>query len=486
MQFKLTVALLAALSVAEASHGHRAQYRHLVRRQGYEYGQAPNSTTSAAESVAPTTTDAAVEESSTASLTFGTTTAESVEFTYPTGTGATASSVLPITFAPTGTAPAIPSGTGSSSNETSVAGDELVTSTISSTQIFTVTLCPSTVVDCPAKSTSLVTTVIAVGTTVCPQSELDGATPTAEPTGAVVTASNPVSEVTHEVVQTATLTVGPSSSARVITQTFTRTSVETIYQTVTLTRSKASTTATPESSDKPVVGGGEDVEGTTTLTSTSTSTQYITVHSTRTPVAGETGSAVELPTGTAVGGESCAAPSTVTVTAQETVYVTVGNVESATTFTPSAVPEFSTIGEEAPSSTAAEVVPTTIETTITSDLPKQTFAPYPIKNGTHASPTASSGFLTFTKPADYDTAVPTATPAATESSVEPVVVPSTVYVVPMPADSTDGPEASEAPVETSVAPEPTATEAPVESSAAPAETSPTAPAYGSYGRFRRA
>ena len=467
MQFKLSIALLAALSVAEASHARRAPFKHLVRRQGTYYGSpAVNASSSVAaeETSTPTTsltfdtTPLAVESSSLPTFVLDS------SIVYPTGTGSGPSGVTP-----SGTG-AHPTGTGTSES-TSVAEEELVTSTISSTQIFTVTLCPSSVTDCPSRSTSLVTSVIAVATTVCPKSELE-ATPTAEPTGEVVTATTPVSEVTHEVIQTATITVGSGPSAHPVTQTYARTSVETIYQTVTITRAKASATPVADKTPKPVEGGAETITSgtTTTLTSTTTSTQYVTVHSTRTPVAGESSAVVvDAPTGAS----DCAIPTTVTVTAQETVYVTVGGANSApattvtgtitdsvTTFTPSASPDFSSIDE-------------VVETTITSSsFPSETFAPYPIKNGTVPSGTAApSGFLTFTKPAGYGSEAPTATPAATESSsssVEPAV--STVYVVPQPVDSTSAPESSVAPIETS-------------SSAAPAET-PTG-SYGTYGRFVR-
>ena len=42
------------------------------------------------------------------------------------------------------------------------------TSTIYSTSVYTVTSCAATVTNCPARSTILVTSVIAVSTTVCP------------------------------------------------------------------------------------------------------------------------------------------------------------------------------------------------------------------------------------------------------------------------------------------------------------------------------
>ncbi|KAF2197568.1 hypothetical protein GQ43DRAFT_357026, partial [Delitschia confertaspora ATCC 74209] len=60
--------------------------------------------------------------------------------------------------------------------------EELVTSTIYSTQTFTVTMCASTVANCPARSTTTVVSVVPVSTTVCPAS--GASTPAAAvPTG---------------------------------------------------------------------------------------------------------------------------------------------------------------------------------------------------------------------------------------------------------------------------------------------------------------
>ncbi|KAF1358242.1 hypothetical protein EJ07DRAFT_76447, partial [Lizonia empirigonia] len=165
----------------------------------------------------------------------------------PVGTGASSSTlasaskpVYPNGY-PSGSGPrptgvtAFPSGTGSGSYPETTPMSDYVTSIIYSTQIFTVTACPSTVSDCPARSTSLVTSVIVVGTTVCPESDLTTAT-SAPSAPAVVTSAYPVSEVPHEVTETLTYTVGVGSSAHPVTTEVTSTSIQTIYSTVVVTK----------------------------------------------------------------------------------------------------------------------------------------------------------------------------------------------------------------------------------------------------------
>ncbi|ORY03947.1 hypothetical protein BCR34DRAFT_65207 [Clohesyomyces aquaticus] len=366
---KLTVAFLAALAVADASGAHGR--RHVRRQYGYggysESSAAPAGFTNSSSAATPASSTAlpvgvsssvvVASESSVAIPTFvgtgygSSSGADSTALpaatssslptfpssgTIPTyvGTGSAVSSAVAETPATTA-APTFPS-TGFSFPVTGVVNstagaEELVTSIVYSTQVFTVTSCGSTVSDCPAKSTVMVTSVVAVGTTVCPKASL---TPTAagssalpaqsslSPSALVEISSTPASEITHKVTKTYTYTVGTGSVAHPTTTEVVETSTETVYKTIYLTKpagSIALPTATP----------AETLEGTTTVSSTSTTTKYITVYPTPAASSAEglgsvvpTGPGGVVPTGPA-GGE-CLPPVTVTVTAQETVYVVSG------------------------------------------------------------------------------------------------------------------------------------------------------------------
>jgi hypothetical protein len=304
----------------------------------------------------------------------------------------------------------------------------MVTSTIYSTQIFTKTACPPTVTDCPAHSTKLVTSVVAVGTTVCPESDLPKATPTK-----AVTSSYPVSEVVQTYTETLIYTVGVGSTAHPVTTEVTSTSTSTQYSTVVITVGKPTPTGeVPADATGPAGGenayptgpaggenvypkGGEDV--TSTIKSTSTSTKYITVKPTPTgegdvPAdsesnpSGPAGGNGAYPTGNATpsvpagseGGEDCAAPVTVTVTAKETVTVTKGgDYPAATPNSPEETPE----------------VPS--EHTASSGMPSVPTGMYPVPgNGTNPYPAGPTGFKTSTKPA-----MPTGTGYVPATSVLP-------------------------------------------------------------------
>jgi hypothetical protein len=200
----------------------------------------------------------------------------------------------------------------------------------------------------------------------------------------------PVSEITHTITETLTYTVGTGENAHPTTTEITSTSTETIYKTMTITKDHASPTGAYEA--------GEEITGTTTLLTTSTTTKYITVHPT--PSKGAVESEVpsdSYPTGPAAppsneeGECKPQPPVTVTVTNQETVTVTVGQE------TPIATPASSAaVVTEAPvpSSSAA----------VESEIPVPTsyvtvpVIPYPAGNGTGAYPTAPTGFVTATKP----------------------------------------------------------------------------------------
>ncbi|KAJ5930351.1 hypothetical protein N7466_005844 [Penicillium verhagenii] len=89
--------------------------------------------------------------------------------------------VCPLTEVTQATSTAIPEGQASSTSET----PGFTTSTIVSTRVVTITACPASVTNCPArmKTTSLTTETIVVSTTVCPVTEAAGATQTGYPSG---------------------------------------------------------------------------------------------------------------------------------------------------------------------------------------------------------------------------------------------------------------------------------------------------------------
>lgn len=64
----------------------------------------------------------------------------------------------------------------------------MTTSTIYSTQLITVTACPTTVTSCPASHTSIITSVVVVSTTVCPVAEV---TPQPQPPVHIPVVSQP-------------------------------------------------------------------------------------------------------------------------------------------------------------------------------------------------------------------------------------------------------------------------------------------------------
>jgi hypothetical protein len=155
-------------------------------------------------------------------------------------------------------------GTGASS---AVSDVEMTTSTVYSTQFITVTSCAETVTNCPAESTKVVTSVIAISTTICPVTEAGGSPPTASATATApigtgvsevaasssatapmgtgaysvplgtgvsdvvsATASGPAETVTHVTNSTLTYTLGAGSSTTVVTTTIQHTSTETLYK----------------------------------------------------------------------------------------------------------------------------------------------------------------------------------------------------------------------------------------------------------------
>ncbi|KAI9890700.1 MAG: hypothetical protein M1814_003769 [Vezdaea aestivalis] len=220
------------------------------------------------------------------------------------------------------------------------AAPEMVTATIYSTQLVTVTSCAPTVTYCPAHSTAVVTSVVAVSTTVCPASEASKYTsPTLSPTMPPATFnytpsnSTAVAPITPSVSvstgsATLTYTIGSGSSTTVVTTTVQMTSTITNTVTDTITLQRVTQTG----------AGGAD-EPTTIIKSTST--KYVTQ---TVPAPGSSTTDVS-PQGTQGSGQEkstgCPPPATVTVTQTQTqapVTVTVAPVTVTTTYTPTIEP----------------------------------------------------------------------------------------------------------------------------------------------------
>ncbi|KAJ5918160.1 hypothetical protein N7454_010535 [Penicillium verhagenii] len=89
--------------------------------------------------------------------------------------------VCPLTEVTQATSTKLPKGQASSTSE----APSFTTSTMVSTRVATITACPASVTNCPArmKTTSLTTETIVVSTTVCPVVEAVGATQTGSPSG---------------------------------------------------------------------------------------------------------------------------------------------------------------------------------------------------------------------------------------------------------------------------------------------------------------
>jgi hypothetical protein len=386
-------------------------------------------------------------------------------------------------------------------------GSELVPSVIYTTQIFTSTGCAQTVTDCPASSTILVTSTIPLTTTVCPKSELPTPTPeattsaapnapsvpgngygTGDKTSAVVEAvSTPVTEKVHVSTETLVYTIGTGSSAHAVTTEVATTSTETIYKTIYITKSYETASPSKEGveSEAAPTGGKDEATTYTTLESTSTTTQFITVHpSASAPAANVPGNgygtgedvpvegagSVVPPGGGAGGAGECAPATTVTVTEQETVTVTAGQ-STPTAEVPAEEENVSSAYVPAESTPASDSAP------VPTDVP----APYPVGNGTLPSGTgASSGFLTQTRPVGGSPSVPSggfSYPAPSGTGV-PVAPTSELPTFVLPTESSAAVESTAAPVGE-------------ESSAVVATPAPSAPAvdygngYQTGGNYKR-
>jgi hypothetical protein len=318
---------------------------------------------------------------------------------------------LPLTTAAPVESIPYPSGTGVAFPVTGVAnttaapgeGEYIVTSTIYSTQIFTLTV----TVPGEADATKLITSVVPIATSIC--TKTSGVPDTV--TAPVATA--PVSEVVHVTTATLTYTIGVGSTAHPVTTEIVQTSTETIYKTIVVTQPAA-----PVSSVE-AVGSVVPIEtptGTTVISSTSTTTKFVTVYPTPAssgyPVGAE-GSVVPVPAGAS--GE-CAPPLTETVTVKETVYVTAGYEAPATSALPADV-----------TSAVVPGVPTG------APVPSAPF-PFPASNGTVAGP-APTGFLTQTKPVEATNVVPYPTGPAPAVTAPSGTAPGTEYPTAVPGTS---------------------------------------------------
>jgi hypothetical protein len=325
-------------------------------------------------------------------------------------------------------------------NETGIPGPRMTVSTIYETQTFTVTSCAPTVTDCPAESTKLVTSIVAVSTTVCPVTEAGGYAASTPPSsivapvstggyaastppssivapistgvyssGSPVATSAPAESVVTKITNaTLTYTLGYGSSTTIVTTTIQQTETETITKTVYMTRPASgaggygASSVSAEAVTSPTA--------TTTISSTSTFTKIVTVYAVPSEsgsvyaVPSESGSVYAIPSqsGSVVaaaattGVGECAAPVTVTVTAQETVTVTAGSESYAAVSTFVSTPAS---GITTPSSSV--VLP--IESSTPAFYP--TGAPY----GNFTLPSAASkvqpsGFMTIKHPSGTDPA----------------------------------------------------------------------------------
>lgn len=468
MMMKLTVAFLATLAAADAAQSHGRRH---IRRADYSYGNGyGHGSESSGLSALPVGTGSSAVVDTAAptevpSLTGG--------FEYPTGPaggpsgsvdvpGTSGSVVVPdpatavvdstlIAFPSTGIPVPYPTGSGVSFPSTGIAntgtpdeGQYVVTSTIYSTQTFTLTV----TIPGEADTTKLVTSVVPIATAII--TKTSGVPDTTE----VPVLSAPISEIVHVITETLTYTVGVGSTAHPVTTEIVQTSTETIYQTIVVTVPAA----------EPTVVGSEDAvvsegpSGTTTVLSTSTTTKVITVY----PVpAGSSGASVALPISTGPAGE-CNPPVTQTVTVKETVTVTAGQEVPATTAKPdatnSAIDDLSSVSLSS--------------------------VPYPLGNSTTVIP-ASTGFLTATKPAEtvIPAPYPTGTAPAVPTDTAPVgtAVPGTSglpsFALPseLAVPSSTALPAESVPAQSSIV-EPSAAATPSDYSYSP---------YGSYAKNRR-
>lgn len=294
---KLTVAFLATLAAADAAQAHGRRH---VRRAGPDYGNGYGYGAPPAYSLPGTGAHA----SSTVAL--------PATSDLPKG-GEGSPSSLP--YVGTGTAPAI--STGSPAAEYPPTFDTVVPSAPLTTAPVHPTAYPTGGSPAAISSSGLVLSPSEnCTTTAAPHSS------SPSPGKQTVVTETPVSEITHTITETLTYTVGRGENAHQTTTEIVSTSTETIYKTVTLTKEQEHAAPTPSA-------GQEDITGTTTVRTTSTTVKYITVHPTpAVPTAGEQGASPSKGADQGKGAD-CAPPVTVTVTAQETVTVVSGPIHES-------------------------------------------------------------------------------------------------------------------------------------------------------------
>lgn len=530
---KLTVAFLATLAAVDASKVH---HRHARRQYGYGPGPevpAANSTvattTTAPSSTLPASSPVALTSSGLSSTDVSPEKPTTTPGNVPTyGEGKPSSSVPGVSFPGTGTAP----GTGSPSevatplpttslspvggaNSTSTssfptfhitgtdgtfptavpsgiiptgtgtAGENSVTVTITSYQVFTSTKCAQGGSSCAesAKTTTLVTSAVPIGTTVCGEKEASSimssvsnlhsapATATATDTSVGAVGSPVPSTIVEDHTKTLTATVGTGENAHPTTYTITEKVTRTVYVTAGPSPSRAGEAPKPE----PTTTLTTDI--TSTIGITKTITEGLPTGGNAYPTGPKPSGVPVTPEGSQAPGEGegeCAPPVTVTVTAKETVTVTEGS--STGTAVPDDVPSHETsTGASGPSGKPTGVPHPSKPVPSEKPTGMPTGAPYPTGNGTAPVIPGSTGFLTSTKPSKPQ---PTgelpgygSAPAASSSAVAPTGATSTdglpSFVLPTPTP------AGEPAKETSVAPE-----APT-----PVESGAYGPGYG-YGKKR--
>ncbi len=231
---KLSVAAIAVLAATSDARAHR---NGLARRHGGEnHGAAAVETPAVESPVAEVPADQYVDTNANVvpgdEYLSASSASEESPVEYYTGMHVSNS-----TTAATATATAVASTADAVSDTTSAMAmwtgyeEPLVTKVVYSTSVATITDCGETITDCAAGSTVLVTSVIAVSTTVCPASEAEasGYGPTDSPSVAVpigtgVSEASPVPtgdmEYSTEVKDvTLTYTQGSGSSTTVVTTT---------------------------------------------------------------------------------------------------------------------------------------------------------------------------------------------------------------------------------------------------------------------------
>lgn len=501
---KLSVAAIAVLAATSDARAHR---HGLVRRHGGEdHGAAAvESPAPAASPAADVPVDQYVEDTAAVSTPVDSYVSESsaseaspletVE--YYTGMHVSNSTTAAsATVAPSSSADGAAGASSTSTMALSTGHEEpLVTRVVYSTSVATITDCGETVTECAAGSTVLVTSVVAVSTTICPKSEAEasGYGPTDSPvpsvsvpigTGVSTDASPvPTGEVEYSTEikdVTLTYTQGSGSSTSVVTTTVR------VTQTLTQTKTAVVTRAT-SSADGAVVDATSSADGAvvdatpvptaaeemSTYEYTSTETQYITLSAVPTNYGGDQSNVVaeEVVAENVSGGDQTGVVAEETpadasnVSGQEDTPsqgesgTDSSNVSGTTDNTGSS--NVGTEGEApvcpAPTTvTVTSALTVTVTATPTANPVAESLSAQPTPssayygNGTESQPctkgcVASTGFITLVSTYPASTASPVSTEAPVSTDASSIPAPEEYYVEDVAASSA-APESAETPV----------------------------------------